>query len=157
MNDEFQWWLLVVGLAVGAALVWLLIGVLPRRDEDVTDPERSREAEWISAVVEGRGGVAPALLVEEVLELHREYLRGPALQAPEDERASDESWSEDGSLTPVPEEVAAAYRPPMERPPVPVRQNVPDRTAGEPWTSSRTMNRSPDLPGSTTRSTGPAQ
>ena len=37
-------------------------------------PERPTEAAWISAVIERNGGVAPALLVEEVLELHAAYL-----------------------------------------------------------------------------------
>ena len=86
MNDEFQWWLVLVGMGLGGGLVWLLLARLPRNDEDVEAAELKREAEWISAVVADRGGVAPSLLVEEILELHREYLAGPPIDAGEDEQ-----------------------------------------------------------------------
>lgn len=74
MNNEYAWWLLIVGLAVGAAVTWFLIGG-PARDEADVDDESAAEAAWISATIEGAGGVAPADLVEQVLELHRAYLR----------------------------------------------------------------------------------
>ncbi len=93
MNDEFQWWLLLVGMGLGAGLLWLATARLPRTDEDIDEREQLREAEWISSAIEERGGVAPALLVQEVLELHREYLAGPPLEAPEDE-TTEESLEE---------------------------------------------------------------
>jgi hypothetical protein len=57
---------------------------LPRRDDDVDTTERTTEAAWISAVIEHNGGVAPALLVEEVLELHTAYLRQARPPVPPD-------------------------------------------------------------------------
>jgi hypothetical protein len=72
--DQFIGWALMVGLVVGGALVWFAIGRLPRSSEDITPEERIAEAAWISGIIDGRGGVAPEDLVEEVLELHAEYL-----------------------------------------------------------------------------------
>ena len=74
MIDQFIGWALMVGLVVGGALVWFAIGRLPRSSEDITPEERVSEAAWISGIIDGRGGVAPEDLVEEVLELHAEYL-----------------------------------------------------------------------------------
>lgn len=75
MNTEYAWWLLVVGLAVGAAVVWLLFGGPGRDETDVDEEERASEAAWIGAAIEQAGGVAPVELVEQVLELHQAYLR----------------------------------------------------------------------------------
>ena len=74
MTEQFIGWYVLLGLAVGGALVWFAIGRLPRSSEDVTPDERFAEAAWISGIINGRGGVAPEDLVEEVLELHAEYL-----------------------------------------------------------------------------------
>lgn len=75
MNDEYAWWFLVVGLAVGGALVWLVRGQMARQEDDVAEAERVPEAEWISRTIERAGGIAPADLVAQVLSLHRSYLR----------------------------------------------------------------------------------
>jgi hypothetical protein len=74
MNDGYLWWLVVLGIAIGAAVVWLTAVRLPRKDDDVTVPERALEARWIAATIERDGGVAPVELVDEVLELHSAYL-----------------------------------------------------------------------------------
>ena len=78
MNDQFAWWLLILGIAIGVGLVWLVTGRLPREDADVDDDERALEAAWISRTIAAAGGAAPEPLVEEILELHRRYLAGPA-------------------------------------------------------------------------------
>jgi hypothetical protein len=78
MNDQFAWWLLILGIAIGVGLVWLVTGRLPREDADVDDDERALEAAWISRTIAASGGEAPEPLVEEILELHRRYLAGPA-------------------------------------------------------------------------------
>ena len=75
MNDEYAWWFLVVGLAVGGALVWLVRGQMARQEDDVAESERAPEAEWISRTIERAGVIAPADLVAQVLSLHRSYLR----------------------------------------------------------------------------------
>ena len=82
MNDSFQWWLVIVGIAIGVGLAWIVMGRLARRDDDVSDEERRVEAAWISRSIASYGGVAPAPLVEEILEPHRHYLEGPALDVP---------------------------------------------------------------------------
>jgi hypothetical protein len=74
MTEQYIGWALVVGLAIGGALVWFAIGRLPRSGEDISPEERANEAAWISNTINGRGGVAPEDLVEEVLDLHTEYL-----------------------------------------------------------------------------------
>ncbi|CAN5545099.1 hypothetical protein BH23CHL6_BH23CHL6_06080 [soil metagenome] len=79
MTESYIGWALVVGIALGAAVVWFLLGRLPRRSDDVGPEERAEEARWISGVVESRGGIAPVALVDEVLELHVSYLDGPPL------------------------------------------------------------------------------
>lgn len=76
MADPYLIWALLVGVAVGGAIVWFLVGRLPRRTDDVAAEELPAEAAWISRTIEGRGGVAPAELVEEVLELHLQYVAG---------------------------------------------------------------------------------
>jgi hypothetical protein len=74
MPEQYIGWALVVGLVIGGALVWFAVGRLPRSGEEVPARERAAEAEWISRTINKRGGVAPTDLVEEVLELHTEYL-----------------------------------------------------------------------------------
>ena len=73
-------WLILVGLAIGMIAAWLLLVRLPRDESDVSAAERRGEAAWIGGTIERHGGVAPASLIEEVLELHQAYLRDPALR-----------------------------------------------------------------------------
>ncbi|MGI8998767.1 MAG: hypothetical protein ACR2GO_03560 [Candidatus Limnocylindria bacterium] len=71
---EYIGWALIVGLAVGGALVWFAIGRLPRSGEEIPPEERAAEAAWISQTINSRGGLAPPDLIEEALDLHAEYL-----------------------------------------------------------------------------------
>ena len=77
MNAEFNWWLLIVGLVVGAALTWLVMSESVRRDIDETEDEQRGEARWIASLVSGAGRPIPPERVEEILRLHREYLAAP--------------------------------------------------------------------------------
>ncbi len=79
MNDGYAWWLLIAGVGVGVCLAWLIIGRVPRNDDDIAVNERAVEAGWISRNIASYGGVAPEPLVEEVLELHQHYLNGPGI------------------------------------------------------------------------------
>ena len=79
MSGEYGWWLFVAGLAIGAAVVWLLRGSLRRHDDDEAEVERRAEATWIGDTIEDAGGIAPVELVEQILQLHREYLAGSPL------------------------------------------------------------------------------
>ena len=76
-----MWWLVLVGLGVGVALTWLSVVRLPRHDYDGDADEREEEATRIAATIESRGGVCPAPLALEVLDLHQEYLASPGLSA----------------------------------------------------------------------------
>ena len=78
MTEQYIGWALVVGLAIGGALVWFAIGRLPRSGEEIPPEERAAEAAWISRTIDERGGLAPPELVDEVLELHAEYLERQA-------------------------------------------------------------------------------
>jgi hypothetical protein len=79
VNDGYLWWLMLVGAVIALAVVWILSVRLPRDEADVSPEERRAEAAWISRTIERYGGVAPEPLVEEVLELHAEYLASPGL------------------------------------------------------------------------------
>jgi hypothetical protein len=77
MNAEFNWWLLIVGLVLGASLTWLVMAESVRRDLDVADSEGRSEARWIATVLSAAGKSIAPERVEEVLRLHREYLAAP--------------------------------------------------------------------------------
>jgi hypothetical protein len=82
---EFQWWLLLVGLAAGGGLVAVVSMDGRRREQDIGELEQRAEATWIAEQLSGRGGgEAPrgpdAGTVEDVLRAHREYL---SLQPPD--------------------------------------------------------------------------
>lgn len=74
---EFDWWLLIVGLVVGAVLAWLVVSDSRRRDEDLDDAERASETVWITARLKPAHPRIDAALVDAVLAEHRDYLAGP--------------------------------------------------------------------------------
>lgn len=81
MNDEFNWWLLIVGLVVGAGLVWLVVADSRRREVDVQEAEREGEARWIAEAMTDAGRPADDRDVLDILRLHAAYLAA----APPDE------------------------------------------------------------------------
>ena len=85
MNAEFNWWLLIVGLVIGAALTWLVMAESTRRDADVTDVEQRSEALWIASMLSPSGEPTDPARVEQILRLHREYLAAPPPDEPVDE------------------------------------------------------------------------
>lgn len=96
MNAEFNWWLLIVGLVLGAALTWLVMAETVRREVDVTEKEQRAEAAWIAALLTRSGRQATPERVEEILRLHREYLAAPP---PDD---ADESGAGSMPAAPLP-------------------------------------------------------
>ena len=84
MNAEFNWWLLIVGLVVGAGLVWFVVADSRRRDVDIDAVERPREALWLSGVLHREGREVSPDNAERLLELHRIYLDAPPPDDPED-------------------------------------------------------------------------
>ena len=77
VNAEFSWWLLIVGLVLGAALTWLVMAESTRTDADLTESEQRGEALWIASVLTSSGRPTEDASVEEILQLHREYLAAP--------------------------------------------------------------------------------
>jgi hypothetical protein len=80
MNDAWTWWLFLLGMGVGIAVTWLVIGGMRPGDTEAGpldvggDVEaRMAEAGWIADVIASRGGFAPPPLVHEILDLHDEH------------------------------------------------------------------------------------
>jgi hypothetical protein len=86
VNSEFNWWLLIVGLVVGAGLVWLVVADSRRREVDVGEAEREGEARWIAEAMVDAGRPVDRDDVLDILRLHAAYLAAP----PPDEPADDE-------------------------------------------------------------------
>jgi hypothetical protein len=82
VNAEFNWWLLIVGLVLGAALTWLVMADLARREEDVEAAEQAGEARWIATILTTNGRPISADDAENVLRLHRDYLAAPPPDEP---------------------------------------------------------------------------
>ena len=100
VNAEFNWWLLIVGLVVGAGLVWFVVLDSRRREVDIDDAERPREAAWLSAVLADEGYDVAAEAAERLLELHQRYLSAPPPDdlAPTDDTVNDTEWAIDSEL-----------------------------------------------------------
>ena len=77
MNAEFNVWLLIVGLVVGAGLVWLVVMDSRRRESEIDAEELPREAAWLSAVMREDGDDVSPETAERLLLLHRAYLDAP--------------------------------------------------------------------------------
>jgi hypothetical protein len=74
---EFNVWLLIVGLVVGAGLVWLVMMDGRRRESEIDALELPREAAWLSAVLAEDGFEVSPEAAEQALLLHRAYLGAP--------------------------------------------------------------------------------
>jgi hypothetical protein len=148
VNAEFNWWLLIVGLVIGAGVVWLILADTARREVDIARRERAAEARWIAAELR-RGGQAIADDdVADVLDLHAAYLEAPPpddlpepildatsapFVAPSVSVASgltaDSGRPADGGPATEPESAAERPQPAAERPqPASEDQPTPSRT-----------------------------
>jgi hypothetical protein len=77
VNAEFNVWLLIVGLVLGAGLTWVVMIDGRRREVDVDAAELPREAAWLSATMAEGGDVVSPEAAERLLQLHRAYLGAP--------------------------------------------------------------------------------
>jgi hypothetical protein len=94
VNAEFNWWLLLVGLVIGAGLAWVVLddrdrgrasSLIERDEEDV-----AAESSWISAQLAHRGAAVDADVAEVVLRLHAEYLDSDGWTPDQDREATIE-------------------------------------------------------------------
>ena len=90
VNAEFNWWLLIVGLVVGAGLAWFVLMDTRRREVDVDERERPREALWLSRMLGDEGQSVSPEAAERLLVLHRAYLEAPPPDDPEPMVPSDD-------------------------------------------------------------------
>jgi hypothetical protein len=109
VNAEFNWWLLIVGLVVGAGLVWVVVMDSRRREVDIDDAERPREALWLSRMLEDEGRSISPETAERLLLLHRAYLEAPPPDDPPAEIDTDVDTEQE--LGQEPERAAALPRP----------------------------------------------
>lgn len=70
-------WLLIVGLVVGAGLIWVVLMDGRRQEAEVDAVELPREAAWLSAVLAEDGHDVSPGAAEQLLLLHRAYLGAP--------------------------------------------------------------------------------
>ena len=112
MNAEFNWWLLIVGLVIGAGLAWLVLADSSRREVDIEEQELGSESRWIADELAASGRPVDDPQVLDVLRLHRAY-RGAAppdeIDGPRAERGAEPD--DDAPLA-----AHGADRAPMARP-----------------------------------------
>jgi hypothetical protein len=77
VNAEFNVWLLIVGLVVGAGLAWVVMMDGRRRETEIDAQELPREAAWLSAILAEDGHDVSPETAEQALLLHRAYLGAP--------------------------------------------------------------------------------
>lgn len=114
MNAEFNVWLLIVGLVVGAGLVWVVMMDSRRHEADVAAEELPQEAAWLSAVLAEDGQEVSPEVAEQLLLLHRAYLGAPPPDLFDDEVARDENALDEDAL-----DDEGAIAPPIDAPPTP--------------------------------------
>jgi hypothetical protein len=101
VNAEFNWWLLIVGIVVGAGLVWFVLADSRRRERDIDAEELPREALWLSTSLADEGWSVPPEATERLLRLHRQYLEAPppdAVPAETNPLLDDDSGDEPSEL-----------------------------------------------------------
>ena len=74
MISEFNWWLLLLGLAVGGGLTWLVMAETRRREQDLEEEDLVDEAIWLEERLAEEGRDVSPDTIERVVQLHREYL-----------------------------------------------------------------------------------
>jgi hypothetical protein len=89
VNAEFNWWLLIVGLVVGAGLVWLVLADSRRRESEIDEHEMAGEALWLAAAMTEEGYPMSAETAERLLRLHHTYLAALPPDDPDPESESE--------------------------------------------------------------------
>jgi hypothetical protein len=95
VNAEFNLWLLIVGLILGAGLLWLVVMDSRRHEAEIDADERPREAAWLSVVLAEDGFEVSPEAAERLLILHRAYLGAPPPDEVVDDPMIDEPAARD--------------------------------------------------------------
>jgi hypothetical protein len=106
MNAEFNWWLLIVGVVVGAVLTYLVLADSARREHDVVERELPAEAAWLARTLTDEGRPVDGDTAEALLRAHRRYLQLPPPDALVDPETLEPIDAEAGELAPPPESLA---------------------------------------------------
>jgi hypothetical protein len=119
--SEFNWWLLIVGLVIGAGLVWLILSDSQRTESRAADQELADEADWIATTLADAGQPLDEAEVEQVLRLHRTWLATlppedgddwTAEEAPEGTAEGTDEGTDEAATQRTLEPTAAAAAPP---------------------------------------------
>ncbi len=89
MNAEFNVWLLIVGLVLGAGLVWLVVMDSRRREIRGRRGRTPARGRWLSSVLREDGFDVSPEAAERLLLLHRAYLDAPPPDDDSDAAAAD--------------------------------------------------------------------
>ena len=131
MNSEFNWWLLIVGLVVGAGLVWLVMADSRRREVDVSEAERDGESQWIAEAMTDAGRQIDDADVLDVLRLHAAYLAALPPDEPFEESVDDDATAEDRRWVATPDPRATLSDGSSRRPMAhPIGSDRPDHEGG---------------------------
>ncbi len=117
VNAEFDWWLLFVGIAVGAGLVWFVLADSRRHQDEIDADELPREALWLSSALADDGWDVPPEATERLLRLQRDYLAAPPPDAPP---TPDTASPPDATPSPDPAREPTALAPEGSDPSAPI-------------------------------------
>ena len=119
MISEFNWWLLLLGLAVGGGLTWLVMAETRRREQDLEEEDLVDEAVWLEERLAEEGREVSPDTIERVVQLHREYLAVvPPVEVTDDAwRPADEALTSEEAWRTAGWEEPAAGSPDGEPPP----------------------------------------
>lgn len=95
MNAEFNWWLLLLGLGVGAGLTWLILSDLAGREEELSQREAAEEIVWVGEALATAGRPTSPETIASVLDHHRAWLRRDRVESDDRDDRGDAASDRD--------------------------------------------------------------
>jgi hypothetical protein len=130
VNAEFNVWLLIVGLVVGAGLAWVVMMDGRRRETEIDAQELPREAAWLSAILAEDGYDVSPEAAEQALRMHRAYLGAPPPDPVVAESAMDVRTPEHEPGSGPEPEAESEPEPEAESEPEPEAESEPEPGSG---------------------------